>query len=125
MLPSCSTSCFGAGQTSYNGTITLFGGYSGGELTSVRSYNPSNGAEVNLGSISPGAGRFQWGRIGTILYITSGSNSSFRYYDLSTNTGSTLTNAPIYAASYASQLTECDGRIFVTDFRSQLYAYIP
>ncbi len=124
-LPNTSTSCFGAGLTDYNGVITVFGGYSGGELNSVRSYNPTNGAEAHLGSLATSSGRFPWGRVGDYLYIASGSSNNFQKYNLSTNTGTMLASCPTRGTYYASQYTECDGRIFVTDFGSTLYAYTP
>ncbi|MCD4656803.1 MAG: putative Ig domain-containing protein, partial [Planctomycetes bacterium] len=124
-LSNVTTSCFGAGLTDYNGVITVFGGFSGGELNSVRSYNPTNGAETPLGTLATVAGRFPWGRIGDYLYIASGSSNNFQKYNLSTNTGTMLASCPTRGTYYASQNTECDGRVYVTDFRSTLYAYTP
>ena len=124
-LPNTTTGCFGAGLTIYNGKLVMFGGYSGGELNSVRIYDPVGGGDSYVGTLTVGAGRFPWGRVGDKIYVASGSTNNFQYYDLSTNTGGQLTAAPVKGTLYSSQYTECDGRIFVSNLSSQLYAYIP
>jgi len=79
--------------------IYVFGGYNGGFLTSVESYNPRTGTWTEEAPmLSPEAGLPGVGRIGTTIVVTDGSDGDVdgnnQGYDATTNTWSWLASDP-------------------------------
>ena len=134
-LSALTTSIKQHGVVAYGGNFIFFGGYdSSSYYNLMREYNIISGeTSTSLGSLQYDTGRCQYGKIGDDLFICNreynGATWYFHKYNLISNTATNLVNCPLDPGhSFASQYTECMGRIYITSGHvgsSNIYAYTP